>query len=342
MKLSLRGALGILLSAAFLYLAFRNVPLDAVLQNLRRADPWMLLLATITSTVIFPLRARRWRPILDPIAPGLPFDTLWRPTAIGMMLNNVTPARAGEIARAFLLSRATSKVPFPAAFASLAVDRLLDAAVVFLLMFGAMLDPAFPKDAQVFGRSMSSIAFGGMLFIGVVLVAMYAMVLFPSHVLTLYELVVRRIAPRFEARGKVALESLVHGLSVLRTPSRFASVLFWTLLHWLVNALAFWFAFKAVHIDAPYSAGLFLQGLIAIGVAAPQAPGFFGVFEYFGKEGLGLYGVAPDAAATWAISFHFLSYVPITLIGAWYFLRTGMTLGELNTAERAAEAAPDA
>jgi uncharacterized protein (TIRG00374 family) len=342
MKLGLRGALGIVLSAGFLYLAFRNVPLDTVLRNLRSSDPLLLLLSTIAATAIFPLRARRWRPILDPIAPGLPFMTLWRPTAIGMMLNNVTPARAGEIARAFLLSRATPKVPFPAAFASLVVDRLLDAAVVFLLMFGAMLDPAFPKGAMVFGRSMSSIAFGGMLLIGFVLLAMYAMVLFPAHVLTLYELVVRKIAPKFEARGRTALESLVHGLSVLRTPSRFVAVLSWTLVHWLVNALAFWLAFKAVHIEAPYSAALFLQGLIAIGVAAPQAPGFFGVFEFFGKEGLGLYGVAPDAAATWAISFHFLSYVPITVIGAWYFLRTGMSLGELNTAEQAAERAADA
>jgi uncharacterized membrane protein YbhN (UPF0104 family) len=192
---------------------------------------------------------------------------------------------------------------------------------------------------MVFGRSMSSIAIGGLLFIGFVLVAVYAMVLFPKHVLTLYELVVRRIAPRFEARGRDALESLVHGLSVLRTPSRFVAVLSWTLVHWLMNALAFWLAFKAVHIDAPFSAALFLQGLIAIGVAAPQAPGFFGVFEFFGKEGLALYGVAPDAAATWAISFHFLSYVPITVIGAWYFLRTGMTLGELKTAEHAAETA---
>src|SRR4051812_47818773 len=103
MKTGLRGALGVLLSAAFLYLAFRNVPLHSVIQNLRSADPLLLLLATIAATSIFPLRALRWRPILDPIAPGLPFNTLWRPTAIGMMLNNVTPARAGEIARAFLL-----------------------------------------------------------------------------------------------------------------------------------------------------------------------------------------------------------------------------------------------
>jgi glycosyltransferase 2 family protein len=336
-KTGLRGALGIILSAAFLYLAFRNVPFDSVVENIRRANPWLLILSTIAATLIFPLRARRWRPILDPIAPNLPFTTLWRPTAIGMMLNNVTPARAGELARAFLLSRSTPRVSFPAAFASLAVDRLFDAVVVFVLMFSAMLDPAFPSGARILGRSMSSLAMGGLLFIGVVMVAMYVMVLFPSHVLTLYEMIIRRVAPRFEAKGKVALEALVHGLSVLRTPSRFASVLAWTVAHWLLNALSLWIAFKAVHVEAPFTAALFLQGLIAMGVAAPQAPGFFGVFEFLGKEGLSLYGVAPDDAATWAISFHFLSYVPITIIGAWYFLRTGLSIGELNKAERASE-----
>ncbi|MEP6621525.1 MAG: lysylphosphatidylglycerol synthase transmembrane domain-containing protein [bacterium] len=334
MKFSWRSALGILLSAGFLYLAFKDIPFSSVVANVRNANVGLLALAAVAATFIFPLRARRWRPILDPIAPNLPFGTLWRPTAIGMMINNVVPARAGELARAFALSRSTPAVPFPAAFASLAVDRLFDAVVVLLLMFGAMLDPAFPKGAQVFGRSMSSIAMGGVLFVAVVLVAMYSMVLFPGRVLALYELIASRIAPKLEAKGRVALLALTDGLSVLRTPSRFASVFGWTLIHWLLNAFAFWIAFRAVGITAPYSAALFLQGIIAIGVAAPQAPGFFGVFELFGKEGLALYGVSPESAVTWAIGFHALSYLPITIIGAWYFLRAGLSMGEIETAER--------
>lgn len=334
MKLNWRSALGILLSAGFLYLAFKDIPFSSVMTNVRHAHVGLLALSAVAATFIFPLRARRWRPILDPIAPNLPFGTLWRPTAIGMMINNVVPARAGELARAFALSRSTPAVPFPAAFASLAVDRLFDAVVVLLLMFGAMLDPAFPAGAQVFGRSMSSIAMGGVLFVVVVLMAMYSMVLFPGRVLAMYEVVARRLAPRLEEKGRVALVALTHGLSVLRTPSRFASVFGWTLVHWLLNAFAFWIAFRAVGITAPYSAALFLQGIIAIGVAAPQAPGFFGVFELFGKEGLALYGVSPDAAVTWAIGFHALSYLPITIIGAWYFLRAGLSMGEIERVER--------
>ena len=334
MKFGWRGAIGILLSAGFLYFAFRGIALHSVIEHVRGANVGLFLLSAVVATCTFPLRARRWRPILDPIEPNLPFAPLWSATVIGMMINNVVPARAGELARAYALSRST-RVSFPAAFASLAVDRLFDAVVIFGLMFLAMLDPAFPRGAQILGRPAASFALGGVVLVVAMLVAMYTMVLFPARVLALYEAVARRIIPRLEERGRVAIVAITNGLSVLRTPGRFAAVLWWTLLHWLCQALAFWIAFRAVGIAAPFTAALFLQGLIAVGVAAPQAPGFFGVFELLGQKGLGLYGVPPDAAVTWAIGFHALSFIPITLIGAWYFVRAGLSLRDLGGAERA-------
>ena len=335
MKFGWRGALGILLSAAFLYFAFHGIEWDKVAANVRQANLALLALSAVAATCIFPLRARRWKPILEPIDPDIPFSRLWSAPAIGMMINNVVPARAGEFARAYALSRSTPKVPFPAAFASLAVDRLFDAVVVFGLMFGAMLDPAFPSGVEFGGRPIAQYAAVGVAIIVVVLVAMYGLILFPGRVLSLYELVARRLAPRLEARGRDALLGLAHGLSVLRTPRHFAAVLAWTVLHWLTNAFAFWLAFRAVGITAPFNAALFLQGIIAVGVAVPQAPGFFGAFEGFGKVGLGIYGIPADQAITWAIGFHFLSYVPITVIGAWYFVRAGLSMGDLGGAERA-------
>jgi uncharacterized protein (TIRG00374 family) len=336
MKLGWRGALGILLSVAFLIFAFKDIELSTVVEHVRRANLALLLLSALVATCTFPLRALRWRPILDPVAPGVPLAKLWSATAIGMMINNVVPARAGEFARAYALSRSEPRVPFPAAFASLAVDRLFDAVVLFLLMFVGMLDPGFPHGATILGRPVANYAGIGVLFTLVGLAAMYAVVLFPARVPGVYELIARRLAPRLEARGKEALISLTNGLSVLKTPRRFTVVFAWTLAHWLVNALAFYVAFRAVGIAAPFSAALFLQGIIAIGVAIPQAPGFFGVFETFGKYGLGIFGVPPDAAVSWAISFHFVSYVPITVIGAWYFIRAGLSMQDLGGAEREA------
>src|SRR5262249_31866129 len=117
MRFGWRGALGIVLSLALLWWAFHDVEWSHVALALRQANVGLLVLSAVAATGIFPLRARRWRTILDPVEPGIPFSKLWRATAIGMMANNVLPARAGELARAYALSRETPRVPFSAAFA---------------------------------------------------------------------------------------------------------------------------------------------------------------------------------------------------------------------------------
>ena len=335
MKIGWRGVFGILLSAGFLYFAFRGIKLDEVVAHMRGTNVGLMILAAVLATGTFPLRAIRWRPILDPVAPKLPYGKLWRATAIGMMINNVVPARVGEVARAFALSRSAPQVPFTASLASLVVDRLLDAILIFGLMFAAMLSPAFPQGAQISGRPVASYAIFGVTVTLIGLAAMYLLILFPNRVLGLWDRATRRLSPRVAAKGRETLVSLARGLSVLRSPRRFAVVLWWTLAHWLLNALAFWVGFRAAGMDLPFSAALFLQGIIAIGVAVPQAPGFFGVFENFARIGLaGIYGVPADAAVSWAIGYHLLSFIPITLIGAWYFLRAGLSMGEISGAQR--------
>jgi len=329
MRFGWRGALGILLSVALLWWAFHDIAWAQVAVEIRRANLWLLLLSALAATGIFPLRAVRWRVILDPVAPNLPFGPLWRSTAIGMMVSNVIPARAGELARAYALSREVDEVPFSTAFASLAVDRVFDALIVLMLMFGAMMMPSFPSGAA---GKVAGYAIGGAVFVVAVVIVLYAIVFFPKQIISIFELVARRVAPRFEERGREILVKFANGLSVLRSPRRFALVFFWALLHWLLNASAFWLGFLAVGVRAPFGTALFAQGLIAIGVAFPSSPGFFGTFEALGKFALGLYGIPQAPAVTWAIGFHLLSFIPITLIGAYYFARAGLSFTELSRA----------
>jgi hypothetical protein len=342
MKIGWRNGLGIALSIALLYWAFHAVDFGRVLYHLRNSNLYYFAGATIVGTLIFPVRARRWRPILASVAPGLPLGMLWRSTAIGMMVNNVVPARAGELARAYALTRETSRVSFSAAIASLAVDRVFDAFVVLLLMVSALLDPAFPGQRLVAGRPVEEWMVSGAVLVAIAVFALYLIVFFPERVIRLFELFTRRVAPRLEERGVEALKAFAAGLGVLRHPARFLEVLFWAIVHWLMNGVAFWLAFQAVGIVAPFSAALVVQGLIAIGVAVPSAPGFFGVFEYIGQQGLGLYGVDAARATSWAIGFHVLTYIPITLIGIYYFARLGMHFSDLKRAEDAAGAAEPA
>ena len=335
MKKHFRALLGIAISAVLLWWVLREVSLVTVIHELSQANPWLFGIATVCSTLIFPLRARRWRTILDPIYPRLPFGPLWRATAIGMMVNNVVPARAGEVARAYVLTRETS-VPFSTSIASLAVDRVFDAIVLLLLAFLAVLDPRFPSGVHVGGESIEAWAIAGATLVGAAIVALYALVFFPARLIRLFELFARRLSPRIEERGRAALLMFAEGLSVLRSPRHFAAVMGWTIAHWLMNALGMWIAMIAVGIHVPFSAAVLLQAMVALGVAVPAAPGYFGVFEKVAVLGLAIYGVNPTLATSWALGIHVLSFLPITIFGAVYAARLNLNLRELQSQRNAA------
>src|SRR4051812_38849932 len=103
MKFGWRGALGILISAALVWwlIAKSGINWSDAWRYMRAANLWLLLLLSAAATSIFPLRAKRWQIILDPVAPRVPLGKLWRAVAVGMMGNNVLPLRGGELARAY-------------------------------------------------------------------------------------------------------------------------------------------------------------------------------------------------------------------------------------------------
>lgn len=339
MRKNWRSLLGAVVGVAFLVWALHGIPFDQVWLHIRNANPWYLLGASVAGTLIFPLRAPRWRIILSPVAEQLPFGILWRAIAIGMMGNNVLPARAGELARAYALSRETKRVPFSAALASLAVDRIFDATCVLLLMALATLDPSLPKGETFAGFSMAKVIAGGAALALLAISGLYLIVFFTERAILVWEWLARRSAPRFEERGRRIILAFASGLAVLRDPVKFLSTMAWAIAMWLMNALAFWLGFRAVGIEVPYSAALILQGLVAIGVAVPALPGYFGAFEKFAQLGLGLYGIDRTLATSWAISYHILTFLPITVIGIYYFVTLGLKLSDMNaTSEHVADA----
>ncbi len=334
MKFGWKGALGVLVSAVCLYFAFRGFNWADAYEKAKHANYSLLFLATICATGMFPLRARRWRTILDPVARRLPFGPLWRATAIGVMMTNVLPARAGELARPFVLSREVEAVPFSTGLASVAVDRVFDAIVVLLLLAVAMVSPSFPQGVSIYGQPVSHLARAFAIGPVLLLIALYALVFFPEKLIRLFELLARRVSPVVERRGSEMLRRFADGLSVLRNPKHFIAVFFWTLLHWLLQPLAFWLGFKAFGIDVPWEATLFVQGIIVLAVALPSSPGFVGLFERAGQASLAVYGIDGTTAGTWAVVFHVASAIPITLIGAYYFLRAGISMGDIASAGR--------
>lgn len=330
MKVGWKGILGVVISVALLWWTLRDVSFAEVWQVLRASNLPLFILSALVATLSFPLRAWRWRYILEPTAGTLPYGPLWRSTAIGMMVNNVALARAGEVARAYVVARDTKRVSFAAALASLVVDRVFDTVIILLLLLLVAMLPGFPSDAMVGDWPVEKVLLVGA---GVALVALLTLVVIamnPRLLLMIAEPVIGRVAPRLLERGRAFLLAFGSGLGVLRDVRRSAIVFFWALVMWLVNGASFWIAFIAIGIKASFAAALFLQSMLAFAVAVPSAPGFFGLFEAGTKVALRVYGIDDTLAVSYALGYHLLSFIPITLIGLWYLGKMGLHLKELG------------
>jgi uncharacterized protein (TIRG00374 family) len=328
-----RALIGILVSAIFIVLLVKYSGIDWAKswQYIRSADIPLLLFSAFTATLIFAIRVPRWRIIL-PERPGyrLPFKSLFEACIIGQMMTNVIPGRAGEVARPYVLSKKES-VPFSTGMASVVVDRVFDGIVVLLLLLVAMLDPTFPKGATLNGRSVANFAMLGTAGLIVGLTGLFTLVLFPAVFIRAARWVARVTVPRLEEPAAGFLERFAAGLTILRDPRRFLLAFVWTVVHWLVCASSYFIAYRAIGVEAPFMSTIFVQSLIVLAVAIPQAPGFVGVFEGVAVIGLAVYGVPKEIALAWAIAYHVASYIPVTVLGLIYSIRMGLHVGDIKS-----------
>jgi uncharacterized protein (TIRG00374 family) len=323
--------LGIGISAALLYWSFRGTHWSDIVGYLRTANIWPVVLGVVTATTTFVLRLFRWRLLLRAEdGTALPPTPLWHALAMGFMANNVLPFRMGELVRTFAAARLT-RVRFTASLASVAVERLFDALTVILLMAVGLFVTGIPAGTKVGGVGINRIALvGGLVSVGG-LIAGGLVVAFPL----LAERVARALVPSQKIADKLVgiIEGIRLGLSALRSPGRIAAIIAWSFAVWLVNALSFYLMFGAFGITVDFAGALVMQGLIMFGVAVPAAPGYVGLFEAPIILVLGLYGLSSGLALTYALTYHITTFIPITLLGAWSVMRTGIGLGQLRSDE---------
>lgn len=325
-----------MLSLLLLWWALHDIRFGEVAEHVRTARPLVLAAAVVAATLVFPLRTVRWRYILQLDGKKLPFGPLWHATAIGFMANNLLPARAGEVARAYAAKRLTA-VPFMTAATTLAVERVMDGLTLVAMLAVAMFASGFGVGTTVGVITLGQLVGGfALLFVGVLIVAVWA-VHWPDPVTNLGRRIFTAVLPAKWAEKAIrAMLGVFEGLGMLREWRRFGAVALWSLVVWGVNGLSFLLCMVAFRIQAPWMAAFVLQSTIAFGVSLPQAPGYAGMFEAVTRATLVLYGVAPALAVSYALGYHVLTFIPITVLGLWSLARAQLHLADLRTADPAA------
>lgn len=321
-RMILIGA-SILVSAVFLWLTLRGVPLSDVIASIGKADPLWVLISLILVVLGLGARALRWSwGLLDRrLKPDKAFHIL----NIGMLLNQM-PLRVGEVARSVLASR--EGAPFVTVATSIVVERLIDVVVCVLMLAVAVarVPDAPPIIAQVSG------AFGAAAVVA--FIVLIGLARFPQIAHRLLGILEQRIAFTRRLHLTQRIEEALDGLRPLTQPRRLLIALFWTAVGWGVSLLTFYALERALGIDAEgadlLTGALLAVALASFSIAIPISVAAIGPFE-------GAVRVAGDAAGMTALHsttlgflFHGISIAGYAILGVIALITIGVSLREFS------------
>ncbi len=231
---------------------------------------------------------------------------------IGLALNNVLPARLGEMAKAFYL-RKESGASLGRALEAVFWERFFD--LNALLVLGAAV-------AALMGQGL--VLFPLLALVGGVWCFLLLLRLRPGAAHGLLRLVPMERLRLFGAEMLGLLQANLRLGFLCRLG-------LWTGAAWsgylvLYGVGLCWMA--GLPVDARLVLTVF--AVATLGFALPGAPGGMGVYEASMVLALGWFGVDRDRAFAVALAMHLLQYIPVTAVGLWRVGASGMSLRELR------------
>ena len=316
--------LGLIISAIFLYIVLSRMELAQVWQALKTARYWWLIPGVAVYFFGVWARTWRWHYLLRPMLP-VPLARLFPVVCIGYMGNNVYPARAGEVIRAYVL-RKKEGVSISASLATIVVERIFDGVVMLLFVFFSLpFVPMQPWLRQV-------VVLASLFFFGALLV-FFVMAISPQRSQVVYNWFIERLVPaRFREPARGLLDRFVEGLHSLRSGKVVVMIFVTSLVIWLAETVTYWFVMQGFDFSVSFYVLMLMNGVVNLVTTIPSSPGYVGTFDATGIAVLATYGVNYEVATAYTLILHAALWLPITALGAYYMWRESVSWAEFGVA----------
>ena len=314
-----RLAVGVLISAVFLFWALNGLHLDTFWDALQTANYGWLLPGIVVYFVAVWARTWRWHYMLRPLK-VIPLRELFPVVCIGYAGNNIYPARLGEVLRAYILKREAS-IPISANLATVVVERIFDGLVMLAFVVFAL------PFTQLGDRYNTFVLLFSGLFLGALIVFLL-LAARPAWAEWVVGRVLRWLVPqRFHQRTSELVSRFLEGLASLRSGRDVLMIFFTSVLIWLLETLKYWFVMHAFPFEVSFVVLMLMNGIVNLMTSLPAAPGYIGTFES-GIKVLENFGVPQALAASYTLVLHAALWLPITLLGLYYLWRSRLSVKE--------------
>lgn len=271
-----RTLISFALAIAIIVFVFRgfNIDIATTWAYMRGANVPLLLLGLVVFYMTFPLRALRWRTLLDnagvPVRAGhkswASMPALIEYIYLSWFANCIVPAKLGDAYRGYLLKR-NGRVSFSATFGTIFAERLLDMLGLFTLLvisgwfvFGMNLPPA-----------TSMIFISGLVLVVLIIAGLAGMRWFSP--------LLRRYMPQRLLHVYTAFEG-----AALRSfrPSILPALTLMTGVIWLLEGFRLFFVIQALGVEGlhvPLPVIIFVALASSLLTAIPFTPAGLGLVE---------------------------------------------------------------
>ena len=275
-----------------LYFAFNQVNIEDIYRAISNANKAYIFAAFNATFITFILRSLRWKILLDS-PKDIDLQKYISTTHIGYFLNNILPFRAGDIARAKLLSNNSNNIKFSFLVGSLVAEKIIDLWIVglfsiFLILFGFN---------NVLGLEFT---------IGILLLYIItSFIIFGNNSLA------NKIKKQFSIT-----ENFFEGyLLVSKNKIKLGSI---SLLLWCSFVAYMYTLLKSLNIDLSFQQYVGITVISSIVTSLPISPAAIGTYHLAVIYFLTLYGIEIDKSQTAAILLHSVFLLYTIILGYIY------------------------
>lgn len=352
----IKASLGFLISILCFLGVVRIVDISNLLAVLKSADLSLVFVAVATMFVSYLIRAARWPFFFSHHSPS--FYTSFRCMIIGFFMNNLLPARMGELVRAHVGGRATNQSR-ALVLATVAGERLIDGLTIslfFALMFtfsksaldlklthqayllsgemsalvGSMAVPTSPElfDSFYYFNKYSASAFDiryGQLIFYVAYLFLFA------GIGTIFIIIVRNQV--FEILNRLSnlmpghlsgytlqrARVFIEGLEPMLRLVKLCNITFLSVIVWGIELSVFYLISLAFHEPLSLGALSLFLAVVNFSSLIPAAPGGIGVIELLATMALSGIGINPEKAFAMVLTQHAIQLLVVGVPGAYFF-----------------------
>ena len=304
---------GLVVSIVVIYVLIRLIDIDALLMALQKINYLYVIAAFCFMVLATIARAAAWRELLGG---KIRLVDAFYIVNEGYLLNQIIP-RSGEIGRALLVN-SVIEMKFFQSLSTVIIERAIDLGIV-AIMFLATIGDALTMDWIV------PIAIAILCIVAAGFIFLFWAIKKKDVVERWLQRVDQKLA-FFKKYISPNLSAIINGAEVIQDPRRIFMAIFWIIICWI-----FWILVSVVLMipfvgQQPFWWAVFIQSVLALGIALPSAPAGLGVYEGTLVAAMTVLSVEKETALGFAIIMHVVQLISISVLGIYSLMKQGNSL----------------